>query len=57
MKKDEEAKRMVALVKDYFEKEMDLKSVLHSIPKLKDKVNAMKVQIILKQIQKPIHFV
>ncbi len=52
MKKDEEAKRMVALVKDYFEKEMDFDTVLHSIPKLKDKVNGMKVQIILKQIQK-----
>ncbi len=52
MKTDEEAKRMVALVKDYFEKEMDLDTVLHSIPKLKDKVNGIKVQIILKQIQK-----
>lgn len=52
MKKDEEAKKLVALVKDYFEEEMELESVLHLIPKLKDKLNAQKVKIILKQIEK-----
>ena len=52
MKKDEEAKKLLALVKDYFEEEMDLESVLLLIPRLKDKLNALKVQIILKQIEK-----
>ena len=52
MKKDEEAKKLLALVKDYFEEEMDLESVLLLIPRLKDKLNALKVQIILKHIEK-----
>ena len=53
IKKDEEAKKLLALVKDYFEEEeMDLESVLLLIPRLKDKLNALKVQIILKQIEK-----
>ena len=50
--KDEEARRLIALVKDYFEKEMELESVLHPVRKLKDKLDALKVEIILKQIQK-----
>ena len=52
MKKDEEAEKLLALVKDYFEEEMDLESVLLLIPRLKDKLNAQKVKIILKQIEK-----
>ena len=51
MKKDEGAE-LLTLVKDYFEEEMDLKSVLLLIPRLKDKLNALKVKIILKQIEK-----
>ena len=43
---------MLALVKDYFEEEMDLESVLLLIPRLKDKLNAQKVKIILKHIEK-----
>ena len=43
---------MIALVKDYFEKEMELESVLHPVRKLKDKLDALKVENILKQIQK-----
>ena len=50
--KDEEARRLIALVKDYFEKEMELESVLHPVRKLMDKLDALKVEIILKQIQK-----
>ena len=51
-KKDKEAKKLMALVKDYFEEEMELENVLHLLPKLKDKLNAMRVKIILKQIEK-----
>ena len=49
---DKEVRRLMALVKDYFEKEVDLESVLYSVRKLKDKVDALKIEIILKQIQK-----
>ena len=49
---DKEVRRLMALVKDYFEKEVDLESVLHPVRKLKDKVDALKIEIILKQIQK-----
>ena len=49
---DKEVGRLTALVKDYFEKEVDLESVLHPVRKLKDKVDALKIEIILKQIQK-----
>ena len=52
MKKDKEAKKLMALVKDYFEEEMELENVLYLLPKLKDKLNAMRVKIILKQIEK-----
>ena len=52
MKKDEGAEKLLALVKDYFEEEMDLESVLLLIPRLKDKLNALKVKIILEQIEK-----
>ena len=52
MKKDEGAEKLLTLVKDYFEEEMDLKSVLLLIPTLEDKLNALKVKIILEQIEK-----
>ena len=47
-----EARTLMALVKDYFEKEVELESVLHPTRNLKDKLNALKIQIILKQIQR-----
>ena len=50
MKKDRKAQKLLAQIKDYFENEMELENVLHLLPNLKDKLNAMKVQIILKQI-------
>jgi len=52
MEKDKEAQKLIAQIKDYFEKEMELESVLPLLPNLKDKLNAMRVRIILKQIQK-----
>ena len=52
MKKDPVAKKLLDMVKDYFEEKLDLESVLHPIPKLKDKVNAQKLKIILNQIEK-----
>ena len=51
MKKGKEAKKLMAPVKD-FEEEMELENVLYLLPKLKDKLNAMRVKIILKQIEK-----
>jgi hypothetical protein len=50
--KDRDVGRLIALVKDYFEKEVELESVLLPARKLKDKLNALKIEIILKQIQK-----
>ena len=50
--KDKDVGRLIALVKDYFEKEIELESVLHPARKLKDRLNALKIEIILKQIQK-----
>ena len=52
MTKDKEAKKLMALVKDYFEEEMELESVLLLLPKLKDKLDALKLEIILKNIEK-----
>ena len=57
MNKDKEAEKLISLVKDYFDKdyfegEIELESVLLRLPKLKDKVNAIKVEIILNQIEK-----
>ena len=52
MEKDKEARKMLALVKEYFEGEMELESVLLLLPKLKNKLNAQKVKIILNQIEK-----
>ena len=50
--KDKDVGRLIALVKDYFEKEIELESVLHPVRNLKDKLDALKVEIILNQIQK-----
>ena len=52
MKKDSVAKRMLVMVKEYLEEKLDLESVLGPIRKLKDKVNAQKLKIILNQIEK-----
>ena len=52
MKKDPVAKKLLDMVKDYFEEKLDLESVLGPIRKLKDKVNAQKLKIILNQIEK-----
>ena len=49
---EKEARTLMALVKDYFEKEVELESVLLPARNLKDKLNALKIEIILKQIQK-----
>ena len=49
---DKEVGRLTALVKDYFEKEVELESVLLPARKLKDRLNALKIEIILKQIEK-----
>ena len=50
--KDKDVGRLIALVKDYFEKEVELESVLLPARKLKDRLNALKIEIILKQIEK-----
>ena len=54
--KDKEAKRLLPLVKDYFKnyygEKSDLDRILGLLRKLKDKVNALKVEIILWQIEK-----
>ena len=42
----------MTLVKDYIEEKLELESVLLLLPKLKDKVNAQKVKVILNQIEK-----
>ena len=54
--KDKEAKKLMSLVKDYFKnyygEKSDLDRILRLLRKLKDKVNALKVEIILWQIEK-----
>ena len=50
--KDKDVGRLIALVKDYFEKEVELESVLHPTRNLKDRLNALKIEIILKQVEK-----
>ena len=54
--KDKEAKKLMPLVKDYFKnyygEKSDLDRILRLLRKLKDKVNALKVEIILTQIEK-----
>ena len=34
---------VIALVKDYFEKEIELESLLHPVPNIKDELDALKV--------------
>ena len=52
MKKSSVTKRLIGLVKDYYAEEAELNDVLHLGDKLKDKVNASRLRIILKQIDK-----
>ena len=52
MKKDVVAKKVLDSVKQYFEGEKELETVLNALPRLKDKLNAQKVKIILKQVGK-----
>ena len=52
MKKSSVTKRLIGLVKDYYAEEAELNDVLHLGDKLKDKVNATRLRIILKQIDK-----
>ena len=55
MTKDKEAKKLMALVKDYFEEEMELESVLLLLSKLKDKVNAQKLKIMLAKCYRKVN--
>jgi len=52
MEKDKEAKKLMAVVKDYFEKEMELEDVLPLLDRLKDKLSALKLRIILKNVER-----
>ena len=50
---DEMVEKMTGLVKDYFKKKTDLESVLAGpLEALKDRLDAMKIKIILNQIEK-----
>ena len=51
MKNDELVVKVTGLVKDYFEKETDLESVGIALERLKNKVDALKIKIILNQIE------
>ena len=51
-KKDIAAKTFMTLVKDYVEEKLELESILLLLPKLKDKVNAQKLKVILNRIEK-----
>ena len=51
MKNDELVVKVMGLVKDYFRKETDLESVEISLERLKNKVDALKIKIILNQIE------
>ena len=42
----------MTLVKDYVEEKLELESILLLLPKLKDKVNAQKLKVILNRIEK-----
>ena len=52
LKKSSVTKRLIGLVKDYYAEEAELNDVLQLGDKLKDKVNASRLRIILKQIDK-----
>ena len=49
---DELVVKVTGLVKDYFKKETDLESVGIALERLKNKVDALKIKIILNQIEK-----
>ena len=51
MKYDELVVKVTSLVKDYFKKETDLESVGIALERLKNKVDALKIKIILNQIE------
>ena len=51
MKNDELVVKVTGLVKDYFKKETDLESVGIALERLKNKVDALKIKIILNQIE------
>ena len=51
MKNEELVAELLGLVKDYFENETDLESVQLPLPRLKNKVDALKIKIILNQIE------
>ena len=50
MKKDVVAKKVLDSVKQYFEGEKELETVLNVLPRLKDKLNAQRVKIVLNQV-------
>ena len=52
LKKSSVTKRLIGLVKDYYAEEAELNDVLQLGDRLKDKVNAARLRIILKQIDK-----
>ena len=52
MKKDKAAKKVLDLVKQYFEGEKELEVVQNALPKLRDKLDAQRLQIILNQVEK-----
>jgi len=52
LKKSSVTKRLIGLVKDYYAEEAELNDVLQLGDRLKDKVNASRLRIILKQIDK-----
>ena len=50
MKNDEAVKKVLDSVKQYFEGEKELETVLNALPRLKDKLNTLRVKIILNQV-------
>ena len=52
MKKDEDAKKVTDLVKEYFTGDTELEEILNALPKLDDKLNAARMKVILGQIRK-----
>merc|ERR1719427_1136266 len=51
MKNEELVAELLGLVKDYFKNETDLEGVQLPLPRLKNKVDALKIKIILNQIE------
>ena len=50
MKNNEAVKKVLDSVKQYFEGEKELETILNALPRLKDKLNAQRVKIILNQV-------